>query len=629
MAEVEAPNNNNGSRQGERDQAEARIDERIFNGQHRVALYGQTLDDALNRPEYLRRFATNNKVIKSVMMSLGRRGAIVTADSQEHRERYMILGETLSRLEGLEEIHVRINTSFAYLEITLILDKLSSKEKFLRKLHIDSAGDVTMDEQQAQDLGVAIARHRTIRHFGSRGGSFDSNHNPILTSMIALPKLDFVNIRFLPTIDAYLLRVILSNPHLRLFNMSGYGLLGAPHLEAINKGFESRTKPLRVSFHDIATTPELTETYVNMMLLHNEMVNNVSMTFPSHSSDVDQGRFCRALRDGLASTDCRTRRVHVAFWDDDIRRMRGLTNTGQDRNQSSGATIITGMESNTSVQCFTINHFEWNDEFGNAARNALSRNKTLKCLSLRPKSLDDDKWRQAMPFLGANEAIEVLSIGFPHIYEISLSPEVCVETGRQLARNAKSKLESLVFERNLASFSPEDYLRCIESVRPNTRLEHFGFAGDKSTAESKIELNDDEYEALVATARRNYGLTSYDGIKRIEDAQMGDLEAIGRLNRAGRRYLGEADPSKEKGVDVLVEVSDDLDALFVHLLENPELCNGSGKKKRASEVALHPLEIPSGFESQDVTQHTASRSRKSKGSLLQSTPRKRPRRGSS
>jgi hypothetical protein len=56
-------------------------------------------------------------------------------------------------------------------------------------------------------------------------------------------------------------------------------------------------------------------------------------------------------------------------------------------------------------------------------------------------------------------------------------------------------------------------------------------------------------------------------------ADDGTVKAILRLNRAGRRYLIEDGSSISKGVEVLSAVSDDINCLFLHLLENPGLCN--------------------------------------------------------
>jgi hypothetical protein len=59
-----------------------------------------------------------------------------------------------------------------------------------------------------------------------------------------------------------------------------------------------------------------------------------------------------------------------------------------------------------------------------------------------------------------------------------------------------------------------------------------------------------------------------------------DVGAILRLNKAGRRYLIEGRSSISKGVEVLSAVSDAINCVFLHLLENPRLCN-----RRAVEAA--------------------------------------------
>jgi hypothetical protein len=63
-------------------------------------------------------------------------------------------------------------------------------------------------------------------------------------------------------------------------------------------------------------------------------------------------------------------------------------------------------------------------------------------------------------------------------------------------------------------------------------------------------------------------------------ADFGTVKAILRLNAAGRRYLIKDGSSISKGVDVLSVVSDEIDCVFLHLLENPSLCD-----TRAAETA--------------------------------------------
>jgi hypothetical protein len=84
-------------------------------------------------------------------------------------------------------------------------------------------------------------------------------------------------------------------------------------------------------------------------------------------------------------------------------------------------------------------------------------------------------------------------------------------------------------------------------------------------------MTGDEVNNLTSLVKQNYGLES---LPRIDSGErMGDLRAIFQLNAAGRGYLNEDGSSIVKGVDVLSAVSDDLNCVFLHLLENPSLCN--------------------------------------------------------
>jgi hypothetical protein len=81
----------------------------------------------------------------------------------------------------------------------------------------------------------------------------------------------------------------------------------------------------------------------------------------------------------------------------------------------------------------------------------------------------------------------------------------------------------------------------------------------------------DEMNQLVSILMKNYGLERLKPA--IPYANDRIVQAILRLNRAGRRYLIEDGSSISKGVDVLSAVSDEIDCVFLHLLENPNLCD--------------------------------------------------------
>jgi hypothetical protein len=95
-------------------------------------------------------------------------------------------------------------------------------------------------------------------------------------------------------------------------------------------------------------------------------------------------------------------------------------------------------------------------------------------------------------------------------------------------------------------------------------------------------MADDEVKHLTSTVKKNYRLESLHYFD--SDVWLGSLRFILRLSRAGPRYLLDGHGSVvSKGVSVLCAVSNNLDCIFLHLLENPLLCDGgSGEQVRAS-----------------------------------------------
>jgi hypothetical protein len=74
--------------------------------------------------------------------------------------------------------------------------------------------------------------------------------------------------------------------------------------------------------------------------------------------------------------------------------------------------------------------------------------------------------------------------------------------------------------------------------------------------------------------KKNYALESLPDIGlENESRYLDDVGAILRLNGAGRRYLIEDGSYISKGVEVLRRVNNEINCVFLHLLENPRLCD--------------------------------------------------------
>jgi hypothetical protein len=90
-------------------------------------------------------------------------------------------------------------------------------------------------------------------------------------------------------------------------------------------------------------------------------------------------------------------------------------------------------------------------------------------------------------------------------------------------------------------------------------------------------LSHDEDKQMASLLKKNYTLESLPDINLEDEAR--DVGSILRLNEAGRRYLIEDGSSISKGVEVLSRVRNDINSVFMHLLENPSLCD-----RRAAET---------------------------------------------
>jgi hypothetical protein len=130
---------------------------------------------------------------------------------------------------------------------------------------------------------------------------------------------------------------------------------------------------------------------------------------------------------------------------------------------------------------------------------------------------------------------------------------------RLTIRNEDSRSETIKFEQ---------YVALVTVLQHNTTLKTLRIHHNVWPC-----LNRDESVQMVSLLKKNYALESLPDIDLENEA--GDVGAILRLNEAGRRYLIQDGSSVSKGVKVLSKVNTDINCVFIHLLENPRLCDRS------------------------------------------------------
>jgi hypothetical protein len=215
------------------------------------------------------------------------------------------------------------------------------------------------------------------------------------------------------------------------------------------------------------------------------------------------------------------------------------------------------------------------EKLSTAMRIGLGKNLTLELLTLSDiKSGDNDacSWREALSFLRTNTALKTLYMDFDKSVMESRVTTIRMEVVAALREN--KSLETLSMNSKDARL--EDYLKCVAAIQPNTTLKKLQL----HTYYNQLCLDVDEMKDLIPILKKNFGLEEILGLR----IGAGDIRSILKLNRAGRRYLVQDGSSISKGVDVLSRVSNDINSVFLHLLENPRLCNRSAVEISSSSI---------------------------------------------
>jgi hypothetical protein len=201
-----------------------------------------------------------------------------------------------------------------------------------------------------------------------------------------------------------------------------------------------------------------------------------------------------------------------------------------------------------------------------AMRLGLLRNSTLESLNfLDIKSGDDDSclWREALSFLRTNTALKSLHMSFAYSMSESYAAAIRMELPATLREN--ESLEILSISSKDAGL--EEYLVFVAAIQPNTTLKSLTLYPWNG---ADFCQDGDVTKTYIPVLKKNYGLEEIIGLH-----GAGDINSIFELNRAGRRYLVQDGSSISKGVDVLSGVSNNINSVFLHLLENPRLCDRS------------------------------------------------------
>jgi hypothetical protein len=231
--------------------------------------------------------------------------------------------------------------------------------------------------------------------------------------------------------------------------------------------------------------------------------------------------------------------------------------------------IASALKENTALTTFVITPFEDGTvdvAFYDAMAASLPSNSMLQELTIRNTGATDSTSvcvSSLLMALGINRTLRKL-----HIIGLSPMSESVIPALREgLGKNSTLEMLELIQSGSRAT-DPSFRIAVVEALQLNKTLKtlHLCF-------NTPNNVTDDEVKHLTSVVKKNYGLESLPFLDASDD-RMEDLRSILRLNGAGRGYLLDGHGSLvSRGVGVLFAVSDDLNCVFLHLLENPSLCN--------------------------------------------------------
>jgi hypothetical protein len=231
--------------------------------------------------------------------------------------------------------------------------------------------------------------------------------------------------------------------------------------------------------------------------------------------------------------------------------------------------VFSALEKNTGLKSLKVSMCQTMDEsLCTAITRGLGRNESIESLDLLDIYVTDensDLWEKAFSFLGIHKALKSLKITLQKNVPESRVSAFRIDIMAMLEENAS--LESLSIGGILNRVKADEYIALVTALQHNKTLKTLSTYYCNGT----IGLTDDEDKQIAKLLKRNYTLESLLDIKLKN--KPGDVGAMLRLNAAGRRYLIEDGSSISKGVEVLCAVSNEINCVFLHLLENPTLCD--------------------------------------------------------
>jgi hypothetical protein len=293
-------------------------------------------------------------------------------------------------------------------------------------------------------------------------------------------------------------------------------------------------------------------------IMANGLARNTSVSYIKVAQRHRDGALYRVLAAALPSNST-LRRLDLGWQNDD---------GGFDFDLSP---VFLALGKNTGLKTISCGFGSMDESLCIAIQNGLGMNETLESLNLNGATLiDADLCCRALSFLRTSKALKSLTVDVESSATHSCVSAFCRHIAAMLQENASLESLSILGRYSVITIEMEDFFVFVTALQHNTTLKHLCIKGCGG-----VTLTHDEDKQMASLLKKNYVLES---LRIVYEA--GDVGDILRLNREGRRYLTQDGFSISKGVQVLSSVNNDVNCVFLHLLENPRLCDRRAVERR-------------------------------------------------
>jgi hypothetical protein len=464
-------------------------------------------------------------------------------------------GEAIGNLQALDALHIYLSPSrnypYGYEDLPIpdweILTRILSHVRKRIKLCVEPRGVCASvwRVEDSQSFARAIRGHPTITSFED-GANFPYEGLDALCSALAtLPALESIGI------------------HAQSEDRSDFA---APEIltELL------RVPTLRsVCFHNFSFTSALCQAIANAL------IEGTAMTKLELSGCAFSDRECAAILGNGLGRNTSVSYIKVLSRLDYGAHFFGLPDTprpmtSRPQELSINGAVVSALGQNTSLKTLSLGFCPMDESLCTALQNGLGLNETLESLEISEALLDKrnaELWGRAFSSLRTNKALKSLVLkaeGCVFAFQIYIATV--------LQENASLESLSIINTNYPLVSGDEQYYNFITALQHNMTLKTLCLRQhDRALCSDIRYLTHDEDQRMASLLKKNYAL------ERLETVHVvGDVGAILRLNKAGRRYFIEGKGSSiSKGVDVLSRVNNYINCIFLHLLENPTLCDRS------------------------------------------------------